>query len=117
MKTQTPDSKSLKTQYIPTAEFYSQLIDSLEDYSIFTLDNNLLINSWSSGSEKIFGYKTDEIIGKHFDVIFTEEDKVAGIPKVEISKAVKDGRAVDNRWHLCKDGRTFSLTQVLWRKK
>ncbi len=101
------DSKVLKSQYIPTAEFYSQLIDSLEDYSIFTLDTDLLINSWSSGSAKIFGYETDEIIGQHFDIIFTEEDKKAGIPKVEIDKAVEDGRAVDNRWHVGKDGNKF----------
>ena len=107
MTTKSPDSKTLKTQYVPTAEFYSQLIDSLEDYSIFTLDTDLLINSWSSGSVKIFGYETDEIIGKHFDIIFTEEDKKAGIPQVEIDKALADGRAVDNRWHVGKDGSKF----------
>ena len=56
-------------------EFYSQIIDSLQDYSIFTMDKELLINSWSSGSSKIFGYETEEAIGKHFDMIFTEEDK------------------------------------------
>jgi PAS domain S-box-containing protein len=107
MKNAFPDSKALKSQYIPTSEFYSQLIDSLEDYSIFTLDTNLLINSWNSGSAKIFGYETDEIIGQHFDIIFTEEDKKTGIPQVEIDKALKEGRAVDNRWHVGKDGSKF----------
>jgi two-component system CheB/CheR fusion protein len=68
-------SKALRSQYIPTAEFYSQIIDSLQDYSIFTLDNELKINSWSSGSATIFGYESDEILGKDFDIIFTEEDK------------------------------------------
>jgi PAS domain S-box-containing protein len=33
-----------------------------------------MINSWSSGSTRIFGYESDEIVGKHFDIIFTEED-------------------------------------------
>ncbi len=99
--------KILKYQYIPTAEFYSQLIDSLQDYSIFTLDNELNINSWSSGSVTIFGYETEEVIGKPFDIIFTEEDLKNGIPKIEIAEALKDGRSVDNRWHLCKDGSTF----------
>ena len=100
-------NKILKSMYIPTAEFYSQIIDSLQDYSIFTLDNNLMINSWSSGSEKIFGYDTDEIIGKPFDIIFTDEDKQKGIPAREIDVASKEGRATDNRWHICKDGSTF----------
>lgn len=100
-------AKILKNQYIPTAEFYSQLIDSLQDYSIFTLDNELTINSWNSGSVKIFGYETEEVIGKSFDVIFSEEDIKEGIPKNEIDTAIKEGRAVDNRWHLCKDGSKF----------
>jgi hypothetical protein len=42
---------------VPTAEFYGQIIDSLEDYSILTLDNEFNINSWSSGSTNIFGYE------------------------------------------------------------
>ena len=70
MENEQINSKILKSNYIPTAEFYSQIIDSLQDYSIFTLDNEFVINSWSSGATKIFGYETDEIIGKHFDVIF-----------------------------------------------
>lgn len=97
----------LKTQYVPTAEFYGQLIDSLQDYSIFTLDNEFLINSWSSGSAKIFGWETEEVIGKPFEIIFTDEDKKNGIPQVETDTALKEGKAVDNRWHICKDGSKF----------
>lgn len=101
------NSKVLKSNYIPTAEFYSQVIDSLQDYSIFTLDNDFRINSWSSGSTKIFGYESDEIIGRHFDIIFTEEDIQNGIPQTEINAALLEGRATDNRWHICKDRSSF----------
>lgn len=107
MKKEQPDSKILKSRYTPTSEFYSQIIDSLEDYSIFTLDKDLMINSWSAGSTTIFGYEEDEVIGEHFDIIFSEEDKTSEIPRVEIETAVKEGRAVDNRWHICKDGSKF----------
>jgi len=113
------NDKILRSQYIPTSEFYSQIIDSLQDYSIFTLDKELKINSWSSGSVTIFGYEPDEILGKDFDIIFTEEDKKTGIPQREIDKALKEGRAVDNRWHICKDesifyayGLVFPLTGI-----
>jgi PAS domain S-box-containing protein len=107
MENEKINSKILKSNYIPTAEFYSQIIDSLQDYSIFTLDNEFIINSWSSGSIKIFGYETDEIIGKPFDVIFTEEDINNGIPQKEIQTALKEGRATDNRLHICKDRSEF----------
>jgi two-component system CheB/CheR fusion protein len=99
--------KTLKNKYIPTAEFYSQVIDSLQDYSIFTLDKEFIINSWSSGATKIFGYETEEVIGEHFDLIFTEEDLKNGVSKKEIEIALKEGRATDNRWHIAKDKTLF----------
>ncbi|SFF34229.1 PAS domain-containing sensor histidine kinase [Flavobacterium xueshanense] len=107
MKNEKINSKILKSNYVPTAEFYSQIIDSLHDYSIFTLDNDFIINSWSSGSTKIFGYEPDQIIGQHFDVIFTDKDIQNGIPQTEIKAALKEGRATDNRWHICKDRSEF----------
>lgn len=107
MENKQNNPKILKNKYIPTAEFYSQIIDSLQDYSIFTLDNDFVINSWSSGSTKIFGYETDEVIGEPFDLIFTEEDLKNGIPKREIEIALKEGRVTDNRWHIAKDKSLF----------
>lgn len=107
MEDKQDNPKVLKNRYIPTAEFYSQIIDSLQDYSIFTLDNEFKINSWNSGSAKIFGYETDEVIGEPFEIIFTEEDLKKGIPNKEIETALKEGRATDNRWHIAKDRSLF----------
>ena len=107
MEKKEDQPKILKNKYIPTAEFYSQIIDSLQDYSIFTLDKDFNINSWSSGATKIFGYETEEVIGEPFDIIFTEEDLKSGIPKKEIETALEEGRATDNRWHITKDKTLF----------
>ena len=107
MKNKQDNPKILKNKYVPTVEFYSQIIDSLQDYSIFTLDNEFNINSWSSGSEKIFGYEQDEVIGESFNIIFTEEDLKNAVPKKEIETASKEGRATDNRWHIAKDKSLF----------
>ena len=107
MENKKDNSKILKNKYIPTSEFYSQIIDSLQDYSIFTLDKEFVINSWSSGSKKIFGYEVEEAIGEPFGLIFTEEDLKNGIPKKEIETALKEGRATDNRWHITKDKTLF----------
>jgi len=107
MLKQNVSSKQPKFKYIPSAEFYSQILDSLQDYAIFTLDKNLKINSWNSGSTKIFGWETDEIIGEDFGIIFTQEDLDLGIQKEEIKISLSKGRATDNRWHLKKDGSKF----------
>ena len=99
--------KVLKGQHVLSAEFFSQVVDSLPDYSIFTVDLDSKINSWSSGSTQLFQYEVEEIMGKDFDIIFTEDDKAKGQPKTEIAKALKNGKAADNMWHIRKDGSKF----------
>jgi PAS domain S-box-containing protein len=107
MTKKNPSPGSLHKPYMPTAEFYSQIIDSLQDYALLTLDTELKITSWSAGAVSIFGYETNEAIGKSFDLIFTQKDIEDGIPKMEIDHTMEDGRSVDNRWHECKDGSRF----------
>jgi PAS domain S-box-containing protein len=114
MDNKQPNTKTLQNYYIPTAEFYSQIIDSLYDYSIFTLDTALNINSWSVGSSRIFGYETEETLGKPFDMIFTEDDKQKGEPAIEITTALQKGRAADNKWHIRKDGSTFYASGLVF---
>lgn len=100
-------TKILKEQYVPSADFYSQIIDSLQDYSVFTVNKDLSINSWNSGAKNIFQYEADEILGLPFETIFTLEDRKNEVPQKEIEIALKNGRSTDIRWHLCKDGKTF----------
>lgn len=100
-------SKITNHTFIPTVEFYRQIIDSIQDYSIFTVDKDLVINSWNAGAENLFGYSSNEVIGEFFDIIFTDEDKESGVPQQEINKSLKEGRAVDDRWHVRKDGTEF----------
>lgn len=103
----TNPAKFLQNENISSSEFYSQLIDSLQDYSIFTIDNDLKVNSWNQGAAKIFGYEAADIVGKNFEVLFTEEDRIEGVPKKEAEIAQKDGRSSDNRYHLQKNGNKF----------
>lgn len=100
-----PNKRNLQNTYIPTTEFYSQVIDSLLDYAIFTMDIHLMINSWNRAATHIFQYEACEIMGKSFQSIFSDTDVANGIPEKEIKIALKEGRAIDNRWHICKDGK------------
>nr|MBA3985667.1 PAS domain-containing sensor histidine kinase [Flavobacteriales bacterium] len=85
------------------------VVQSMEDYAVLTLDLDLSINSWNSGAVKIFKYEEEEIIGKPFHIIFSEHDIETGIPEKEIRLANKNGRATDNRWHICKGkGKIFA---------
>ncbi len=83
------------------------IIENAREYAIISLDLDRIITSWNSGAEALLGYPQDEIVGRSADVIFTAEDRAAGIPSREALMATAEGRAADERWHVRKDGTRF----------
>jgi two-component system CheB/CheR fusion protein len=52
-------------------------------------------------------------------LISFSQRKTYGIPQTEIKAALLEGRATDNRWHICKDQSSFyayGLVFCLWKK-
>ena len=46
-------------------------MDGIKEYAIFMLDREGNVSSWNPGSERITGYKADEVLGKPFiDVLY-----------------------------------------------
>jgi two-component system CheB/CheR fusion protein len=91
------------------------LIDSAIDYAIFTLDVRGRIDYWNSGAERLFGYRADEIVGREGAILFTPEDRAAGVPAEELERAARAGRAEDDRWHLRRNGERFFVSSVTMR--
>jgi PAS domain S-box-containing protein len=89
------------------------LIESAFDFAIFTLDAQGRIDRWNAGAERIFGYAEDEALGQHGALVFTPEDRARGEPEREMMRARDDGRAIDERWHIRKDGSRFYASGVL----
>ena len=89
------------------------MMETFTDYAILSLDRNGLIESWNIGAKLIFGYDEAEVIGKPGDLLFLPEDRAAGIPQKEMETARESGRALDERWHLRKDGRSEEHTSEL----
>ena len=88
------------------------LIESATDYSIFTTDPNGIVNSWNTGSGRIYGYAEEEIIGKDVALLYTDEDRESEEHVREMEEALQHGRALDERWHRRKDGTVFYASGV-----
>ncbi len=80
------------------------VVDGATDYAIITTDPERRITSWSQGAAAIFGYEPAEAIGQSADIIFTPEDRASDRPAIEVRVARNDGTALDERWHIRKDG-------------
>ena len=92
---------------------YRRLIESLTDYAIFNLSAGGLIESWNAGANQAFGYSDRDVIGHHYRLIFTPEDRASGVPEAELHAAEVNGKAAIDGWHVRKDGSKFWCTNTV----
>jgi len=92
---------------------YKLLVDSVQDYAIFLLDQDGYVQTWNKGAEKIKGYKPEEIIGKHFSSFYIPRDIKDNKPARELEIAQKVGRTEDEDWRVRKDGTRFWANVVI----
>lgn len=89
------------------------LIETLQDYAIFTLDTQGRVSGWNIGAERIHGYGDHEIIGKHFSVFYPQEDLRSGEPWALLEAVTKEGRLEEEGWRVRKDGSRFWANVVI----
>ena len=89
------------------------IVDSAQDFAILMLDTEGNVTAWNAGAEHIFGWTEAEMLGRSGTLIFTEADRDAGVPGREMRTALHDARAIDERWHVCKDGTAVWASGVL----
>jgi PAS domain S-box-containing protein len=87
--------------------FFQLLVESVSDYAIFGLDPAGRVTSWNAGAERINGYRSEEIIGKHFSLFYLPEEIRRGIPEGVLREAASKGRYEGEGWRVRKDGSRF----------
>ncbi|WP_052213726.1 PAS domain S-box protein [Belnapia sp. F-4-1] len=90
-----------------SSELHRLILESAIDYAILSIDLSGRIISWNEGARRILGWEEVEILGEPAKIIFTPEDRAAGVHEAEMDGALEHGRASDERWHLRKDGSRF----------
>src|SRR5215218_480185 len=91
------------------------LVQSIVDYAIYMLDPRGVVTSWNAGAERIKGFQTEEIVGKHFSTFYTEEDQEAGMPARVLEIARTEGKFEGEGWRVRKDGSRFWASVVIDR--
>ncbi len=96
---------------------FIHLADSAIDHAIILMDGNGNIIGWNRGAEHIIGYPEAEALGRSGEIIFTPEDRAEDRFTFELRRAAEAGFAINERWHLRRDGSRFwasgTMTPVL----
>jgi PAS domain S-box-containing protein len=83
------------------------LVECVRDYAILMLDAEGRVESWNTGAQLIKGYTADEIVGRHFSMFYTPEDRADGKPARLLEGARRKGHVEDEGWRVRKDGSRF----------
>jgi PAS domain S-box-containing protein len=74
------------------------LVENLRDYAIFFVDLSGNVGTWNSGAEQMTGYRADQIVGRHFSVLYAPEEVSEGRPRHDLEIAIRDWRVEYEGW-------------------
>jgi PAS domain S-box-containing protein len=85
-------------------ERFRLFLENVREYALVQMDPQLRFTSWNPGAERIFGYSSEDAIGKPFSLLLSPEDRENQVPGTEIASLESDGRHEDARWLVHKNG-------------
>jgi len=104
------EGKELREALEESEAWRRLIIENVKDFAIFSMDAQGRVTLWNPGAEKVFGYSADEMLGQTPAVLYTPEDRAANVEENERITAAESGHAIDERWHLRKDGSRFFVS-------
>ena len=96
-----------QTRLEETERRFGLLVESVTDYAIYMLDPKGHVINWNTGAERIKGYPRDEIVGHHFSMFYTADERAKEIPARALAIAATSGKYEAEGWRVRKDGSTF----------
>jgi PAS domain S-box-containing protein len=94
-------------------ELFRRLVEGVTDYAIYMLDPGGIVSNWNAGAQRIKGYGPDEIVGQHFSIFYTDEDRSRGEPARSLAIAEREGRFEAEAWRQRRDGTRFWANVVI----
>lgn len=87
---------------------YAALVESSDD-AIIGKNLDGFITSWNRGAAAIFGYRSDEVVGKHISMLIPPDrarEEPAILDKIQAGESVDHYETV----RICKDGRLIDIS-------
>ena len=106
-------NEQFERDFFESERNFRLLVQGITDYAICMLDRNGIVTNWNSGAQRIKGYKTGEILGKHFSIFYSPEDREAGLPAKALETARKEQHFLAEGWRVRKDGTKFFASVVI----
>ncbi|HYO56679.1 ATP-binding protein [Archangium sp.] len=94
-------------------ERFRLMVESVQDYGVFMVSLEGVVEGWNTGAERLKGYRAEEIIGSPISLFFPRQEVEAGTPERLVREAVLEGKSNYEGWLVRKSGETFWGTVAL----
>jgi PAS domain S-box-containing protein len=101
------DRKMAEETLKQSEQQFRLLVQGVTDYAIYMLSPEGRVSNWNQGAQRIKGYLPEEIIGQHFSIFYTPQDRELGEPQRALEIATREGRFEKKSWRVRKDGTQF----------
>jgi PAS domain S-box-containing protein len=89
------------------------LLESVTDHALFLVDTQGVVSSWNEGAQRIVGYSSQQIIGRHIANFYRPGDVAEDRPWRELALAHDTGRLDLEGWRVRQDGSSYWAKVVI----
>lgn len=107
------NKESGELQLTQSEERYRQIVDSVLDYAIVTLDCEGRIVTWNPGAERLTGYSSAEIVGAPLARLYPSAGSQHADLQQTLDQARNAGPVTKEGWQVRKDGVHFCANVVV----
>jgi PAS domain S-box-containing protein len=94
-------------------ERFRLVMEGIKDYAIFMLDKEGHMTFWNAGAQWLHGWQADEVKGRSFAMLYTDEDAAQEKPKKALKTAAAEGRFTEEGWRIGKGGKKFMANVII----
>lgn len=105
--------KLAEAQLHESRRHFELLVEGAIGYAIILISPEGMVRSWNPGAQRMFGYTDNEIVGQPFARFFSDSDRERKVPEKELKRALEEGSASDDRWHVRKDGELIWISGMV----
>jgi len=94
-------------------DLMQRFVEGMTDYAMAVLDIHGKVMAWNAGARLLFGYDSDEIVGRGLSQVHTKSDYLLGKIDTALHDALQWGRHESTPDLVAKDGSQVQVRMVL----
>jgi len=101
------EQQRIRSEQREQEQRFRLLVEGVTDYAIYMLDTDGVVVNWNAGAQRAKGYNAEEVVGQHFSLFYSSQERLNRTPEANLGIALKTGRFEDEGWRYRKDGSAF----------